>query len=49
MTSRVLTTGRWLCSRCLSLIPPAGRSCPQCGNESQTPEYNPAALKEAVK
>src|SRR5690554_4263753 len=43
----ILTTGRWLCSKCLQRIPTGSNSCPQCGGQSFRPEYNPAALAEA--
>jgi len=46
-TPLILTTGRWLCSKCLQRIPTGSNSCPQCGGQSFRPEYNPAALAEA--
>lgn len=46
-TPLVLTTGRWLCSKCLQRIPIGAESCPQCGGKSFKIEYDPAALAEA--
>ena len=44
---KVLTTGRWMCRRCLNYVRPETRIC-SCGGESFTLEFDPKALSEAV-
>lgn len=43
-----LTTGRWMCRKCLSYVRPETKVC-VCGGESFTLEYDPEALAGAFQ
>jgi len=43
-----LTTGRWMCRKCLNYVPPEAKVC-HCGGESFTLEFDPKALSEALR
>ena len=43
-----LTTGRWMCRKCLSYVRPETKVC-HCGGESFTLEFDPKALSEALR
>jgi len=45
---KILTTGRWMCRKCLSYVRPETKMC-RCGGESFTLEYYPEALSEAFQ
>jgi len=45
-TYKILTTGRWICTRCLSYVRPETKVC-RCGCEIFSLEYDPEALSEA--
>lgn len=45
---KILTTGRWICRRCLNYVPPEAKVC-RCGGESFTLEFDPKALSEALR
>ena len=47
-TPKIMTTGRWICRKCLNYAPPETRVC-VCGGESFTLEYDPKALSEAFQ
>ena len=47
-TPKIMTTGRWMCRKCLSYVRPETRVC-VCGGESFTLEYDPNALSEAFQ
>lgn len=46
---KILTTGRWICRKCLNYVPPEGRVCRCCGGESFTIEWDAKALSEVFQ
>ena len=46
---KILTTGRWICRRCLNYVPPEAKVCRCCGGESFTAEWDEKALSEAIQ
>jgi hypothetical protein len=48
-TPKIMTTGRWICRKCLNRVPPEAMVCRVCGGESFTMEWNPTALSEAYR
>jgi len=45
---KVLTTGRWMCRRCLNYVPLEARVC-RCGGESFTLEYDSQELSASIE
>lgn len=45
---KILTTGRWMCRKCLSYVRPETKVC-RCGGESFTMEWDEKALSEAYR
>jgi len=48
-TPKILTTGRWICRKCLNYVPPEGRVCRCCGGEGFTMEWDANALSEVFQ
>jgi len=46
---KILTTGRWICRRCLNYVPPEAMVCRWCGGESFTAEWDEKALSDSYR
>lgn len=46
-TPKIMTTGRWMCRKCLNYVAPETRVCRCCGGESFTIEWDEKALSAA--
>ena len=46
---KILTTGRWICRRCLNYAPPEAKVCRCCGGESFTAEWDEKALSDSYR
>ncbi len=46
-TPKIMTTGRWMCRKCLNYVAPETRVCRCCGGESFTVEWDENALSAA--
>lgn len=48
-TPKIMTTGRWMCRKCLNYVPAEAKVCGCCGGESFTVEWDAKALSEAFQ
>ncbi|MDD3516561.1 MAG: hypothetical protein PHD35_12580 [Synergistaceae bacterium] len=46
---KILTTGRWICRKCLNYVAQEARVCRCCGGESFTVEWDAKALSEVFQ
>lgn len=48
-TPKIMTTGRWICRKCLNYVPAEAKVCGCCGGEAFTLEWDANALSEAFQ